>query len=120
MAKSVNQRLKVFYLRRILVENTDNKHYITMAEIIAKLGAFGIKAERKSVYSDIELLRELGYDIINHKRLGYAVVKKTFNLEDMELIFSAINQFNANESQKDVIRNKFKHFLSKYEVEVLM
>ena len=46
MGKSANQKLKLLYLLDILKENTDEKNIITMQEIIEKLGANGIRAER--------------------------------------------------------------------------
>ena len=57
MAKSSNQKLKLIYLMKVLSELTDEQHSITMSEIIDALKAYGINAERKSLYSDIENLR---------------------------------------------------------------
>lgn len=47
MAKLPNQKLKILYLMKVLLEKTDEKHSITMPEIIAKLEAYGVTAERK-------------------------------------------------------------------------
>ena len=54
MAKSEKQKLKTMAVLDILRENTDDEHGITMPEIIEKLDAMGISAERKSVYKDVE------------------------------------------------------------------
>lgn len=64
MPKSSNQKLKLIYLMKILLERTDETHGITMSEIIDALAAYDISAERKSLYSDIENLRLYGLDII--------------------------------------------------------
>lgn len=45
---------------KILLERTDDTHSITMPEIIDALASYGVNAERKSVYSDIENLRLYG------------------------------------------------------------
>ena len=63
MAKNPNQKLKLLYLMKILLENTDEDHGMTMPELIASLAGFGISAERKSLYDDIEALRLYGLDI---------------------------------------------------------
>ena len=63
MAKSSNQKLKLLYLLKIFLEYTDEDHPLTVAELIEHLAGYDICAERKSVYSDIELLREYGIDI---------------------------------------------------------
>ena len=34
-----------------------------MPQIIRELEKYGVKAERKSLYSDIAILKEFGYDI---------------------------------------------------------
>ena len=69
MAKGTNQKLKVIYLMKILLEKTDEEHSITMNEIIDSLESYGVSAERKSLYSDIESLRQYGMDIIG-KQMG--------------------------------------------------
>ena len=65
MAKSSNQKLKLLYLLQILQERTDDEHGLSMQEIIAGLASYGIEAERKSIYSDLELLEQFGVDIRN-------------------------------------------------------
>lgn len=51
-----NQKLKLLYLMKIFLEKTDETHSITMSEIQSSLESYGITAERKSIYSDIESL----------------------------------------------------------------
>ena len=62
MAKGSNQKLKLLYLMKILQEKTDDTHSITMQEILSELEAYGVSAERKSIYTDIECLRLYGRD----------------------------------------------------------
>ena len=50
MPKSSNQKLKLIYLMKILLERTDETHSITMPEIIEALVAYDIRTERKSLY----------------------------------------------------------------------
>ena len=61
MPKSSNQKLKLIYLMKILLERTDETHSITMPEIIEALAAYDISAERKSLYNDIENLKGIWY-----------------------------------------------------------
>ena len=53
-----NQKLKILYLAKILLENTDADHDITLQEIIDKLDANNVTAERKSLYDDINQLNK--------------------------------------------------------------
>jgi uncharacterized protein YeaC (DUF1315 family) len=64
MARSERQKLKLLYLRDYLLKNTDEQHPVTMKQIIAYLDQNDIPAERKSIYTDIEMLRTYGMDII--------------------------------------------------------
>ena len=56
MPKSSNQKLKLIYLMKILLERNDETHSIIMPEIIEALASYDISAERKSLYNDIENL----------------------------------------------------------------
>ena len=62
MAKSCNQKGKILYLQKMLSETTSQKP-VTMQEILAKLEEQGIRAERKSIYDDMETLRDFGMEI---------------------------------------------------------
>ncbi len=42
--KGKNQKLKLFYLAKIMQEQTDENHALTMAEIIAELKKYDIEA----------------------------------------------------------------------------
>ena len=63
MAKSSNQKTKLLHLYRLLLRQTDEDHPITVAQIIEELARQDIKAERKSIYDDLEALRQFGLDV---------------------------------------------------------
>lgn len=64
MPKGANQKLKLIYLIKIMLEKTDEEHGLTRTEIESALEAYGVTAERKSIYSDFEALGELGIDVM--------------------------------------------------------
>ena len=78
MPKAPNQKYKLFYILELLRSESDEKHPVTMPQIISYLKQNGIHAERKSVYSDMEALQILGYDVVCQKNpAGYfAVMRK--------------------------------------------
>ncbi|MDD3137741.1 MAG: WYL domain-containing protein [Lachnospiraceae bacterium] len=84
MSKSYNQKMKILNIMKILLEKTDENHVITMPEIILELENIGIKAERKSIYDDMEALRLFGLDIINRKGhpAGYYIASRQFGMFD--------------------------------------
>ena len=67
MAKKSNQKIKLLYLMKILLENTDDEHGLTLAEISDALGEYGVDAERKTIYDDIDVLTMFGLDIEKRK-----------------------------------------------------
>lgn len=62
MAKSRNQKAKILVLEHLLCETGENRA-VTMQEILEKLAEYGINAERKSIYDDLDALREFGLDV---------------------------------------------------------
>ncbi|MBQ1234669.1 MAG: WYL domain-containing protein, partial [Oscillospiraceae bacterium] len=92
MAKSENQKSKLLHLANILLTETDEEHGLTTNELIEKLAALEIKAERKSIYSDIETLQDFGLDIIQNKakRTTYFVGSRDFELGELKLLVDAI------------------------------
>lgn len=47
MSRNPMQKQKLLYLRKILLEKTDENHGLTSSEILAELALYGITAERK-------------------------------------------------------------------------
>lgn len=88
MAKSERQKIKLLRLYEYLRMESDENHPRTMGEIIKELDSQGIKCERKSVYSDIALLREYGYDI---RREGYKyyLATRELNLGQIRFLIDA-------------------------------
>ena len=62
MAKYNNQKAKILFLQQMLYETGEN-NTISMQMILDTLMQKGIRAERKSIYDDMEVLRYFGMDI---------------------------------------------------------
>ena len=118
MAKSSNQKLKLLYLLQILQERTDDEHGLSMQEIIAALGKYDIEAERKSIYSDLELLEQFGVDIEKRKSstTTYHVVSRDFELPELKLLVDAVqaSKFISPNKSNEIIK-KLENLTSKYE-----
>ncbi len=92
MANNPKSKLKLLYLKRILEEETDAEHGLTMPQIITRLNEYGIPAERKSVYRDFKTLREFGLDIQSFQRspVEYALIRDTLALPELMLLADAV------------------------------
>lgn len=90
MAKGVNQKQKMLYLAKIFLEETDEEHGLTLAEISEKLGVYGVTGDRKTLYQDFEELRRFGLDILASKEgiaTSYRLVSRTFELPELKLLW---------------------------------
>lgn len=109
MPKGTNQKLKLIYIIKYLLENTDENHKVTMSDIIRYLESQDITAERKSVYADIETIRKLGIDVIGEK-IGrdfyYYVVSRDFELAELKLLVDAIqsSKFITEKKSSELIK----------------
>lgn len=63
MPKGTNQKFKLYRLAQIMLEKTDEEHYITMPEIMESLAEYNITADRKSIYTDLRDLSVLGIEV---------------------------------------------------------
>ena len=102
------QKLKLLYLMRMLEEETDAERGLTMAQIIGKLEALGISAERKSIYRDIEALREFGLDVRTYQRapVEYAVEHRAFAFAELQLLVDAVqaSRFITESKSRSLIK----------------
>ena len=85
MGLFANQKLKLLYLYQILLQRTDEEHPITVPQLIGELDLRGIRAERKSVYDDLEALRLFGLDVQSRKGRspGWFVGRREFELPEL-------------------------------------
>ena len=108
MAKSPNQKLKLLYLYQILTTRSDEDHPFTVQELIAELARHDIKAERKSIYDDMEALRNFGLDVQNRKGAspGWFVGKREFELPELKLLVDAVqsSRFITQKKSNALIR----------------
>jgi len=111
MAKGPNQKLKLLYLCKILMEKTDENHPLTLKEITDLLMQYGVTAERKSLYDDITALRNFGIDVVTTKgrSTGYYVAEREFQLPELKLLVDAI------QSSKFITHKKTNELLKKLE-----
>lgn len=122
MAKT-NQKLKQLYLMKILLENTDETHSMTMPDIVSVLKVYDITAERKSIYDDMEALRLYGMDIIGEKSgktYLYHIGSRDFELAELKLLVDSVqsSKFITAKKSNELI-GKIERMASKYEAKQL-
>ena len=116
-------KMKMLHLVRIFTQDTDDEHALTLQEIISKLDAVNIKADRKTLYDDFEELREYGYDIIAEQRnrnTYYHLGAREFELPELKLLVDSVQaaKFITTRKSRDLIGKLEKH-VSRYQAEQL-
>lgn len=122
MPKNPNQKLKLLYLMKILQESSDEAHPLTMAEMMERLSAYDVKAERKSIYDDLEALRAYGVDVEKTRSpvCGYYVASRVFELPELKLLVDAVqsSKFITRRKSDELIK-KVESFASVHEAQLL-
>ncbi len=115
MAKGANQKKKLFCILELLERETDEAHPVTTERIIEYLAANDINAERKSIYDDMQVLQELGYDVIPCGRKGYYLGAREFELAELKLLVDAVqsSKFLTEKKSHELIR-KLERFCSRH------
>ena len=124
MAKSANQKSKLLYLSKILLEQTDEDHPITVPEMIQELAKRDIKAERKSIYDDLETLSLFGLDVQSRKGRspGWFIGSREFELPELKLLMDAVQYYNVDRlhgalsAQKAITFKYFDYDISRQKV----
>ena len=103
----------------ILKEYSDEQHILTMSEIISKMNiVYGLKLDRRTVYSSVALLIDLGYDISVYEEngVGYFLRKRELEQSEVLLLTDAVYSFPflpAKHSEQLIA--KLQTFLSKHQ-----
>lgn len=93
MPKSDNQKLKIFYILDYLEAYSNEKNPVRASDLIAMLDRqWGIRCDRKTVYSDIAALQQYGVDIVSlpGKNGGYYIASRNFELPELKLLIDAV------------------------------
>ena len=123
MPKGTNQKFKLYRLAQIMLEKTDEEHFITMPEIMAELAKYDITADRKSIYTDLKDLYDLGIEVEGEpvgNRYHYHVVSRAFELPELKLLVDAIqsSKFITEKKTTDLIK-KLEKLVSRQDAQKL-
>ena len=120
---ALEKKKKLIAVMQILMQKTDDKHSMNAIDICKALDEFyGIKAERKSIYNDIEVLIDMGFDIMQNKgsNPGYYMGSREFELPELKLLVDAVqsSKFITGKKSEKLIK-KLEGLASMYEARQL-
>jgi predicted DNA-binding transcriptional regulator YafY len=89
----IKAKLRPFYVAKMLYEQTDEEHYLTIVQIMDQLKEnYGIATSRGTVGDDIKVLRELGIEINVEPSTQnrYYLIGRKFDLPELKTLIDAV------------------------------
>lgn len=93
MGKNTGKR-RLLFLAKLLWEQTDEEHSLSIGQMRQQLAQEGMEAERKAIYDDLKTLQEYGMDILRTntgRDCRYFLAGRTFELPELKLLVDAVN-----------------------------
>ena len=118
----VNGKTRLLLLLKIFTEKTDLKHRLSVPSLIRELEKCDICVDRKTLYRDIQALRDSSFDIVSSSR-GYYLNNRSLSFSDLKLLLSAVDsasfitsaaQAKLKDSLLSLASENDRAFLSRY------
>ena len=118
-----NQKLKMLYLAKIFMEETDDDHRLTLQQIMIRLKDHGISSNRKTLYEDLELLGNYGLDILSEREGNqhyYYLGARDFELPELKLLVDSVQsaKFMTERRSRELIQ-KLETLTSRHQAQYL-
>lgn len=118
----MTERAMAICLLQVLKEYSDEHHIMTRSQISEKMRKlYGIDPDRRTIYSAVDVLTELGYDISTYEdnHIGYYLVrdpKTDFDINEVRLLSDAVCAFPfISAKHTEQLRDKLQAQVSVYE-----
>ena len=122
MAKLSNQRIKILKLWEILRQESDEENPLSTTALIDRLNDYGIPVDRKTLYTDIQLLNDNGYEICvqRGKENCYYVMERPFDTAELKILVDAVkaSKFITEKKSKALIE-KLAREAGDYKADIL-
>ena len=102
----ISAKLRPFYVAKMLYEQTDEDHYLTIAQIIEQLDRnYGISTSRGTVGNDIKALQELGVEIEveSSTQKRFYLIGRRFDLPELKTLIDAVESARFIPKEKSAL-----------------
>ncbi len=95
-------RIKLMKIWEILRQETDEDNPMPTSVLMKKLDEMGIHCDRRTIYADIKLLNDCGYEVLCNKsqKNEYYVVDRSFDLPELHIMLDAVQAASFITPQK--------------------
>lgn len=117
-------KIKLIKILEMLRQDSDEDHYIESTEILSKLAAMGIECDRRTLYGDIDVLNDFGYEVLCEKNPGkpnkYCVVDRSFDVPELRILMDAVQASSfITPSKTEVLLDKIADLGGSHRAELL-
>ena len=108
MAKVNNHKMALLYMMRELLLKTDEEHVLNATDLIRALENMDLEADRRTIYSNVEILQDFGIDVIKKENgQGYYIGSRDFELPELKLLVDSV------QSSKFITEKKSRELIGK-------
>ena len=108
MAKVNNHKMALLYMMRELLLKTDEEHVLNATDLIRTLENMDLEADRRTIYSNVEILQDFGIDVIKKENgQGYYIGSRDFELPELKLLVDSV------QSSKFITEKKSRELIGK-------
>lgn len=106
--KSESKKLALLYLQDLFLERTDKTHFIRMPDILEYLAERNVFVDRRTVYTDISILNQAGFEIVGVAEKGgykYHHPSRLFDTSELKFLIDSIaaSKFLTERKSKELI-----------------
>jgi len=108
-SKSNAHKLALLYTMKYLLEKSDEDHPLNAGDIARYLNECGLSADRRTIYGDVAILEEFGFDILEKKSGkygGYYIGSREFELPELKLLVDTVqsSKFITEKKSSELIK----------------
>lgn len=116
------EKTYILCILKILEEFSDPHHILSMADMQSKLKTiYGIEADRRTVYRNIDALIDFGYDISKfaENKRGYYLRERDFEIAELHLLCDAVlSAEGISQTQGKALLKKIQKLGSKHQSKI--
>lgn len=116
-SKSNKKKQTIILVLTILQEGSSKKQPLSQSLICRTINLYGVKCDRRTIANDINILIELGYNIVKIKGGGCYLDKNLteFTVHDYRLVAGCIDVSKLNANEKQLLKQKLNNLINVYE-----
>ena len=119
----IKAKLRPFYVAKMLYEQTDEDHYLTIAQIMEQLEKdYGISTSRGTEGDDIKALQELGdeIEVVPSTQKRFSLIGRRFDLPELKTLIDAVESARFIPKKSAALVEKLGSLTSQHNTEKLV